>query len=322
MQSSPSRNALICIALILISNLLTAGCSLLSSRSDAAAKAQPEIKDLPYEARSSREAMPRKRVMVLPFIDQGVTRSDRVAQIARDTFTRTLVKTDNFVVISNSDFPKDLNQYLKNGEYDLESLAKIASGMGLAAIIEGKIVEVKAKRLGDSIGLVREIRAKMDATVSLRMVATKNAKIVLSEMRSAQVEDSTTRVAERALSDKYLEEDPKLVEGAVLKAFKGTVPRILQSIDKLNWEGRVALVKGDRVFLNAGRLTGLQVGDILKITEEGEDVYDPETGVLIGRVPGRLKGTVEVVSYFGKDGAVAVIHSGSGFRENDLVELY
>lgn len=302
--------------------LSTVGCSLLSSRSDVVNKAAPEIRDVPYQARSSHEAIPRKRVMVLPFIDQGATRSERVAQIARDTFSRTLIRTDNFVVIANSDFPKDLNQYLKNGEYDLEALAKLASAMGLAAIIEGKIIEVKAKRIGDSIGLVREIRAKMDATVSLRMVASKNAKIVLNEVRSGTVEESTTRIAERAFSDKTLEEDPKLVESAVLKAFQGTVPRILQAIDKLNWEGRIARVSGDRVFLNAGRLTGLQVGDILKITEEGDDVYDPETGILIGSVPGRLKGTVEIVSYFGKDGAVAVVHSGSGFRENDLVELY
>ncbi len=303
--------------------LTTGGCSLLASRSGTIGdKVTPPVRDVPYQARLSQEAAPRKRVMILPFIDPGSTRSEKVALIARESLVRQLLKTNNVVVISNNDFPKDLSQYLKSGEYDLEALAKIAGGMGLAAVIEGKIVEVKAKRLGDAIGLVREVRAKMDATVSLRMVAAKNAKIVLSEVRSATLEDSTTRIAERAFSDRYLEEDPKLIEGAVLSAFKGTVPRILQAIDKLNWEGRIAMIKGDRVFLNAGRLTGLQVGDILKITEEGEDVYDPETGVLIGRVPGRLKGTVEVVSYFGKDGSVAVIHSGSGFRENDLVELY
>jgi hypothetical protein len=82
------------------------------------------------------------------------------------------------------------------------------------------------------------------------------------------------------------------------------------------------MISGERVYVNAGRLSGLQVGDILKVTEEGDDVYDPDTGRFIGTAPGRLKGTIEVVSYFGKDGAIAVIHSGSGFQENDRVELY
>ncbi len=300
---------------------LLSACSLLASRS-ATPTETVRTRDVPFQARASQEIAPRKRVMVLPFIDQGVTRSDRVALIAREAVVRALLRTDSFVVVSNNDFPKDLNQFLKNGEFDLEALARLANGMGLAAVIEGKVMDVKAKRIGDEIGLVRTIRAKLDATISLRMIATKNGKIVLSEVRSASMEDSTTVLAERALTDKHLEENPRLIEGAVTKAFQSVVPKIVQAVDKLNWEGRVALVKGDRIYLNAGRLTGIQVGDVLKVTEEGEDVYDPETGILIGRVSGRLKGTIEVVSYFGKDGSVAVVHSGSGFHENDRVELY
>ncbi len=99
-------------------------------------------------------------------------------------------------------------------------------------------------------------------------------------------------------------------------------PQVLASLDKVSWEGRIAAINGDRIYLNVGRVSGLQVGDLLKVTEDGDDVYDPESGSHIGRVPGRLKGTLEVISYFGNDGAIAVIHSGSGFKENDKVELY
>lgn len=289
----------------------------------AAASSGPEIRDLPYQARQSRELVPRKRVMVLPFIDTGsATRSARAADAARDAFLRQMRKTDDFVVVANSDFPKDVSTYLKNGEYELEAMGKIGGGMGLSAIIEGKILEIKARRIGDAVGLVREVRARIQASVQIRVVNTKNGHVILNETRSAEVEDSTTRVAERSSSDRFLEEDPKLIELVVAKAFQSTVPRIAQALDKLSWEGRVALIKGDRIYLNAGRLSGLQIGDILKVTEDGEDVYDPETGALIGRVPGRLKGTIEVVSYFGKDGSIGIIHSGSGFKENDLVELY
>jgi hypothetical protein len=35
-----------------------------------------------------------------------------------------------------------------------------------------------------------------------------------------------------------------------------------------------------------------------------------------------MKGSLEVISYFGQDGAIAVIHSGSGFKENDRIEMY
>ena len=305
------------IALALV--LALSGCSLFGGGEK---KSPIETRDVPYQARSAVDSAPRKRIMILPFIDASGSRSVRTTQVAREALVRSLIKSDNFVVINNAEFPRDLNTYLNNGEYDVEGIAKIASGMGLSAIVEAKILEVKAKRVGDAVGLMREIRARMDATVGLRVAATKNGKVILAETRQATVEDSTTRFAERALTDKTLEEDPKLIEGAVTKAVYSTVPRIIQAVEKLSWEGRVALIKGDKIYLNAGRLSGLQIGDILKITEDGEDVYDPESGGMIGRVPGRMKGTVEVVSYFGKDGSVAVIHSGSGFRENDLVELY
>lgn len=306
------------LALISLISMLV-GCSLMNPRQTK--EAQPEIRDLPYQAREKSDQSPRKRVMVLPFIDSPA-RSEKASQAARDAFVRAMRKTDDFVIVSNTDFPKDIATYFKNGEYDLESMGKIGGGMGLAAIIEGRIVDIKAKRIGDEVGLVRQVKARVNANVQIRVVNTKNGHVILNETRSAEIEDTTTRVAERSFSDRFLEEDPKLIEAVVSKAFQGTVPRIVQSIEKLSWEGRVALVKGDRVYLNAGRLSGLQIGDILKITEDGEDVYDPESGALIGRVPGRLKGTVEVISYFGKDGAISLVHSGSGFRENDRVELY
>ena len=181
---------------------------------------------------------------------------------------------------------------------------------------------MRARRVGDEVGLVRKIRARMNAKVQMRMVNTRNGSIILNETREAEAEEFTTRVAERASSDRDLQDDPVLIEAVVIRAFQGTISRLVNSVQKLSWEGRVAMVKGERDYLNAGRISGLQIGDILRISEEGEDVHDPETGSYIGRVSGRLKGTVEIVSYFGKDGAISVLHSGSGFRENDLVELY
>lgn len=305
--------------------LALSGCSLLGANRQVGIDSQkqgPEIRDVPIEARESKDAPLRKRVMVLPFINGGLSRSEEAGKVAREAFLRQLRRTDEFVVVANSDFPKEISAFLKAGEYDLEAMGKIAAAMGISAILEGRILEVKARRVGDEVGLVRKIRARMNARVQIRMVNTRNGSIILNETREAEAEEATTRVAERASSDRDLADDPILIESVVTRAFQTTVPRIVNAIEKLSWEGRVALVKGERVYLNAGRLSGLQIGDILRISEEGEDVHDPETGSYIGRVPGRLKGTVEVVSYFGKDGAISVLHSGSGFRENDLVELY
>ncbi len=300
---------------------MTVGCSALSGmRSEKAGG--PVIQDVAYNARGEEEA-PRHRVLVLPFLDERPDTSKKVSEVARQTVVRELLKTRQFVVVSPEDFPHDPKKFItEENEYDLAQVAKLASGMGVAAVIEGKVLSIKAKRIGDSVGLIRSLKAQVSTQVRLRIYAGKNGKEILNEVRAADTEAVTTRVGESGEVSNNLAEDPELIKTAVRKAFLSSIPSVVRAVEKLSWEGRVAAIAGERVFVNAGRLSGLQVGDVLKVTDEGDDVYDPETGRFIGTAPGRLKGTIEVVSYFGKDGAIAVVHSGSGFQENDRVELY
>lgn len=300
-------------------------CSLWQKRSPGSGQVGITEKNVPIEA---REDSPRKRIMVLPFIDvSGVRSADggpnrQLAITARSALVSWLVGTERFVVVNNEDFPKDISQYLNNFQYDVESMAKVANGMGIAALVETKILEIYAKKLGSDIGVFRKVGAQVSGRIQIRVISAKNGKELLSTVKDAQIQSTSTQIGEQAPSNRDLLDDPKLVGEVVIKALKSTIRPMAQSIDKLSWEGRVALVKGDQYYINAGRLSGLQIGDILKVTEESEEVYDPESGVFIGHVPGRMKGTVELVSYFGKDGSIAVLHSGAGISENDRIELY
>ncbi len=306
---------------VLIVLLVAPACSLLERRGAQPASAV-ETREAPMEAREP-EAGLRHRILILPFIDERSDRSQKVTEEARRTVLKELAKTGQFVMVSPEDFPQDVKKYLTaEGDYDIEQVARLAAGMGISAVLEGKILEIRAKRMGDQVGLVRELRAKVDAQIRLRMAAGKNGHEILNETRSGSVESVTTRLAENSTSDRQLSEDPDLVRQAVRKAVAGSLTAVVRAVEKLTWEGRVAMVSGDRVYVNAGRLSGIQMGDILKVTEDGDEVFDPETGRFIGKAPGRMKGTIEVISYFGKDGAIGVVHSGSGFKENDRVELY
>lgn len=262
----------------------------------------------------------RHRVLILPFLDENLNRPEATSKAARESFLRELAYSRQFVVISLSDFPGDPKEFLKEGqEYDLTRVARVAAPLGVSAIIEGKLLEMNAKKMGDSVGLFRQEKVLVESQVRLRVVAARNGREILNQTARAKEEASATQMGARS---KISAEDPALVAEATRRAYLSLVPQVIQSIDKLSWEGRVAMVSGDKVYINAGRLSGLQVGDILKVTEEGSEIFDPETGRFLGTAPGRMKGTLEVISYFGKDGAVSVIHSGHGFKENDLVQIY
>jgi len=281
----------------------------------------PQVRDVPFQARETEDL--RKKVIVLPFLDSELQRGQAVIDVSRRAVVEDLVESRNFIVLNNSDLPQDLGAFVKeNKEYDMVAVSRLAANMGAAAVIEGRILEVRARRLGDEIGVFRKLKAQVDVSVQIRVFGAKAAREIFNTVRKAQVEIETTRVGESSYSDRDLQDDPNLIRAGVKKAFKETVGGVVKSIEKLSWEGRIALITGEKIYLNAGRLSGIQVGDILKITEEGDEVFDPDTGSFIGQAPGRMKGTLEVVSYFGKDGAIGIVHSGSGFKENDRVELY
>lgn len=302
-------NALLCASMVV-------GCAAL--RPIERRSSGPEYRDVSPQAGMAEGV--RHRVLVLPFLNENLNHSEKASEVARDTFLRELGRTGQFVIVSLSDFPGDPREFLKEGqEYDLNRLSRVAAPLGVSAVIEGKLMDLHAKKLGDSVGVFRKEKALVESEVRLRVVAGRSGREIFNETSRAKEEASATQVGGRS---RLSQEDPHLITESTRRAYLNLLPSVIQAIDKLNWEGRVAMVSGDKIYINAGRLSGLRVGDILKVSEEGTEIFDPETGRFLGMAPGRMKGTLEVISYFGKDGAVSVIHSGNGFKENDLVQLY
>ncbi|MBK9293934.1 MAG: hypothetical protein IPM57_05735 [Oligoflexia bacterium] len=303
------------LALTCILGLSIASCVTSKNRT------QDESDSVVNKLRTLRADGPRKRIIILPFFNESFEKDDAIAKTARDTLIKGLKRTDNFIIVDNTDLGKDLDKYKTETSYNMDELGKVAQDLGVVAIVEGHVVDIKAKKVGEEVGLLRSMKADVTATVGVRVYSSSSKKEVFNETRSAMSSEKNYRVLNPD-GKKSLASDPELIREALAKALNGFVLPITKSVDKLAWNGRIAYVRGEKVYLNAGRLTGISVGDILKVLESGEDVYDPESGIFIGKAPGRVKGTLEVVSYFGKDGCIAIVHSGSGFKENDQVELY
>jgi len=97
---------------------------------------------------------------------------------------------------------------------------------------------------------------------------------------------------------------------------------ILKKAVEYEWSARVLSVEDGRVRLNAGRRSGLQEGDLLRVFKsEGQEIYNPATKLFVGLDLGDPKGKVRVADFFGADAAIAKITEGSGFAPNDLLKL-
>ncbi len=106
---------------------------------------------------------------------------------------------------------------------------------------------------------------------------------------------------------------------AIQLAIEELTGKILTEIDQMGWYTQIAKIDGDSVYLNAGRLTGLKVGDIMDVYGPGEGEREQIVGVSLGSFEGQRKGQVRVSQLFGTDAAMARITDGGNFTLSDVV---
>ncbi|HND84235.1 MAG TPA: hypothetical protein PLU50_00440 [Pseudobdellovibrionaceae bacterium] len=302
--------------------LAVAGCAGLDTN-----RAEPKrmVKDVPVQtdaAASPTDVHLRKRVLVLPVLSEKTEINSEMLAVAQEAILFDLNRSGQVVAVAPSEFKIDFAKFVKNGEYQFADLLKALPNSGVNAILEPRVLEVKIKQLGDKVGLVRQMKTQYEMQIKMRMNTVRRSRTVFNTIKTVTVEDPQFRVAERTEQDQFVRNNRELIVLMLKDAFMEFTPQLLAVMDKLSWEGRVAAISGDRIFLNVGQVSGVKIGDLMRVVDEGEDVYDPDSGSHLGKAQGKVKGTLEVTSYFGTDGSVAKLHSGGGFKENDRVEPY
>jgi len=256
---------------------------------------------------------------VLPFIDNSESQEASVIK-AKNAFIDELNKSETVIALEANQLKNDVKKYLKNGEYDLEKLAKDSQNDGVSSLLEGKILELRLKQTLDPASKIQ--KAAFDVVTRVRIVNVRSGKEVFSTVKTVTIEDENSKMSELVSGKAFFQKNPDLVTVLMKDAFLDFSGQVAEVMGQVIWEGRIAALKGEKIYLNVGRVSGVQLGDILKVVDDGSEVYDPEIGYHIGKVPGQAKGTLEVVGFFGQDGAISIIHSGAGFKENDRVELF
>jgi len=94
---------------------------------------------------------------------------------------------------------------------------------------------------------------------------------------------------------------------------------LLKAILSLDWHARIISIREGRVYINAGRLSGLEKGATLEAYAPGEKIVDPKTKAPLGTTKGVFKGELEVVELFGVDASWATAKKGGSFSPTDLV---
>jgi len=267
----------------------------------------------------------RPKIGVLP-LDSAVelaSEGPKVAVEATKELIYEISRTQKFVVAqreAREAFPGGSSAVYTGNELRLEQTVRRAKDAGLTILLFGKVRRVVVRSKQDEVGLLRSTKSASMAEIDLRLLDVRAGKIIFEKVvRADTLDRQTSLFGDNDITPEYRIE---MMIQATRNAVKKIVPDLVRASERLAWRGRVAKIVGTRLYINAGRETGIQIGDIMRVSSQGEDVYDPETGAYLGKATGAQKATLQIVDYFGQDGSVARLHSGGNVQEGDIVEIY
>lgn len=263
---------------------------------------------------------PKLRVGVVNFQNKTPSRVLGIGEAAADILGTILQKTDRFIIIPQQDLQSILEQQSMgtSGVIDPTTAAQMGKVLGLNAIVTGAITAYSEAEEGQDYLVYKKKKQIARVTVDYRVVDTTTGVQIMADSGQGEYAKATGGALGLGSSSSY---DTDLRDGALRDALTKAMVNMLDQLEETEWRGRIAQVKGQQVYINAGKEVGLKVGDILVVQELGEEIVDPQTRVVIGRAPGNIKGELMITGFFGKNGSVATVRSGGGFRTNDLVVL-
>lgn len=264
----------------------------------------------------------KKRVALLTIFNEAPYGGDDLGVFATEELRMELGKTGEFVVDSmGSKIFGTSKEIYSGGGSKLVQLSRQAKVAGVNFVLFGRITDARVREKNDEIGIVRKTKSYTESKIELRIFDVSSGKEIYSDSIKGNADDSTFRFFVND-TEENLNYRRDLLRYGVKVAVRKSIPPILDVSAKLDWIGRVAKIVGNKIYINAGRQSGVNISDILRVITEGQEIFDPETGALLGASKGEIKGTLEIIDYFGEDGAIAVLHSGGSVVEGDYVMLY
>jgi hypothetical protein len=260
----------------------------------------PEVNPSPTSRPGTSTTFLKKKVVVAYF-DQRTTGSDEaIGDWIAERFMREVDQRSQRVLFVDYQMVKSFLEKRGVDPKDLETpkvLGLLNEVFGVNALVVGNLAgpyifasRTTTETEGTSTAIVR-IEMKLIDTLSGRLVkdfSSHNPILATKEQGSFSEEKAKIKAIDLTLSD---------------------LSRSLsRELDRVDWSCRIVRVDGEEIYLNAGRLTGLKVGDIL-------DVFPPSQSA--GQAT--PKGRIQISGFLGVDASVGRSVDGSRPEMTDIL---
>jgi len=247
----------------------------------------------------------KRRVIVLPIADQTNYKEEHMGELATRRLISRLEGTGTIICVD----PNTIN--LPGNLTSQESMKTLNELYGVQAIVKGVLSDIYTsstkiegkddKETSFAISRISVDIYNTETGIILKQLSGRNPVFLTKERGDLSSEKAKIKAID--LSIEVIAED------------------LLKAILTLDWHARIASLENGKIYINAGRLSGLEKGNILEVYSPGEQIVDSKTKTPLGKIKGSYKGEIEVSELFGVDASWAKVKKGSNFSPTDLVYL-
>jgi hypothetical protein len=254
----------------------------------------------------------RKKVVLLDFENKTTYKEEEIGEAVAKILSDKLETTQRVVIIDKTVVSETLNREgFKFESLSDPSVMKYAhQSLGIQAFTSGTITDVSILSSKASETSEEEV-AFATAKIEIRLIDASTGNLLKTFIGRSPI-FGTKETGEYSRSK------------AVIKAIEFSLDEILEGflrqLDLLDWTTTIAKVEGENIYLNAGRLSGLRIGDTLEVFGPGKEIFNPTTNFSLGWTVGQLKGAIKITELFGVDAAVGKAVQGNEFSPDDVVK--
>ncbi len=277
----------------LMVGLLLVGCSGTTSK----VRKDDKIQDL-RDYNQTNTIGPKRRIVVSKVKNETRFGNERLGNIATDVLQSEFSKSNRFVVLERADLDAIIEETEFSSNLGQGKIAGQQQFLDAEYVIVGAITKYAVNTTGKSklISKSKEQRAEVALDVKVINVLTGDVWAELGEGYSTIKYGTTLGVGTSGGYDESLEQE------AFRAATIDAMEKIIAKIDTTPWSANVVRADSNRIYINAGNQSNLEIGTKLDVYKQGDRIeYD---GKFLGYVETKV-GEAKVVDYLGEDAAIA-----------------
>lgn len=254
----------------------------------------------------------KRKVAILDFENKTTYKEERIGETVSKRLSDKLEATQRVIPLDKTVVSEMLSRegYKFEGPTDLPAMKRAHQSLGIMAIAFGSVTDVS-------------LLSSKAAESSDQEVTFATSKLEIRLVDAATGNPLRTFVGRSPIfGTKETGENSR--GKAVLRAIDFSLDEVLDAflrqLDLLDWTSTIAKIDGESLFINAGKLSGLRIGDTLEVFAPGKEIIHPATKLSLGWTTGELKGVIRVSELFGIDAAIGKAIQGQGFTPNDIVK--